>query len=95
MLKYKKLWLLVVLVAFADIATTWYGINAGLSEGNPVVAEAIQNVGVIGALLGMKFIALGLVFVGAMMTPRGTWLPPALLSVIWFSAVLVNISLLW
>lgn len=89
-MKYLKLWLLVILFAGADVGTTIYGLSNGESEGNPVVQDAIDEVGVVPALISIK---LGAVALGAGLynaVPDHKWMVPTALLSVWAPVVVWN-----
>jgi len=57
-MKYKWLWLLVLLVAAGDIATTLYGMGVGASEGNVIAEEAMNQHGQLPAMIALKVFAI-------------------------------------
>lgn len=89
----RQLWILAVLLAGLDVGLTYWGLQVGLAEGNPIVSALIAEVG-IAALAGMKGGLLGLAAACRRMRPNwGPWLPLGL-SLPWLVAVAVNVTLL-
>lgn len=87
------LWVLAVLLAGLDVGLTYWGLQVGLAEGNPIVSALIEQVG-IAALVGMKGVLLGLAAVCRWVRPRwGPWLPLGL-ALPWLAAVAINLTLL-
>jgi hypothetical protein len=54
-------WTLAVLAALGDVVTTAYGLQVGLTEGNPVMHALIAQSGIMG-LVGSKLLVIGLAF---------------------------------
>ncbi|WP_435154133.1 DUF5658 family protein [Haladaptatus sp. DFWS20] len=89
----RALWLLVFAVLFADLLTTYIGLNAGMTESNPVARSALSQFGFV-ALVGLKAFSLGVGFVCRRLVPREyVALIPAGLALPWTIAVVVNLSL--
>lgn len=87
------LWVGAILLAALDVGLTYWGLQVGLTEGNPVVAALLAEVG-IAALAGLKGALLGLAAACRWLRPRwGPWLPLGL-SLPWLAAVAINLSLL-
>ena len=53
----EELWIALVAISIADIATTMVGLEAGAPEGNPVVAAAISSFG-LWTLVPLKVLML-------------------------------------
>lgn len=85
----RTLWVLVVLVLFGDVLTSWYAIDVlGMHEGNPVVWGMISIVGLVPGLVLSKLLVLG---AGAMLrqrTERPKHIPAAIVGV--YSIVVVR-----
>ncbi|WP_232820494.1 DUF5658 family protein [Halorussus litoreus] len=89
----RALWLLVGVGLLADLLTTYYGLQIGLTESNPVARTAIHRFG-FAAMVGMKLGAVGVgVACRRLVTGRHALLVPAGLAVPWLAAALVNLSL--
>lgn len=89
----RQLWVVAVLVAAMDVVLTAWGLQAGLAEGNPVVAALLAEVGIV-ALAGLKGALLGLAAACRWARPAwGPWLPLGL-ALPWLAAVAINLSLL-
>jgi hypothetical protein len=88
------LWLIALSTLTIDVYLTYHGLQAGLAEGNPVMASAIHGAGF--AMLGLaKAVALGTAgLLRASMREHGAVVPLGL-SIPWLAAVLVNAVLLW
>lgn len=89
----RLLWILVGVALVGDLLTTYYGLQLGLSESNPVARAAIEQFG-FGAMVGLKLFAVGVGLVCRRILPeRHAPLVPAGLAVPWSVAVVVNLSL--
>jgi hypothetical protein len=88
-----SVWILALVATLADVATTAFGVGAGLSEGNPVV-DAILHAGGIPGFLGFKIgILLTVAAVGARCFDRPT-VAPGVLAVAWGSVAVVNVAVI-
>ncbi|MCL7417537.1 MAG: hypothetical protein M8354_06825 [Halalkalicoccus sp.] len=88
------LWGIVVLAMVADTALTYYGIERGLIEGNPVARVALERFG-YAALGALKLLALGVGLAGRAVLPVGyTAIVPLGLAIPWTIASLVNAALI-
>jgi len=89
----RALWALVGVALLADLLTTYYGLQLGLRESNPVARTAMERFG-FGAMVGLKLLAVG-VGVGCrrLLSGRPALLVPAGLAVPWLVAALINLSL--
>lgn len=89
----RALWVLVGVGLVGDLLTTYYGLQLGLSESNPVARTAIEQFG-FAALVGLKLFAVAVGLGCRRLLPgRYTALVPAGLAVPWVAAMLVNLSL--
>ncbi|EFW90300.1 hypothetical protein ZOD2009_19623 [Haladaptatus paucihalophilus DX253] len=89
----RLLWAVVILALVGDLLTTYAGLQAGLTESNPVARHALGQFGFL-SLVGLKAFALGVGFVGRTLIPREyVALVPAGLALPWLFAVVVNLSL--
>ncbi|MFB6311277.1 MAG: DUF5658 family protein, partial [Salinirussus sp.] len=80
-------------LAVLDVWLTVAGLEAGLTEGNPIVALLLAEVGIV-SLFVLKGWALGLAASLRQWRPRwGPWIALGL-ALPWFVAVTVNLSLL-
>ncbi|UPV74160.1 DUF5658 family protein [Halorussus limi] len=89
----RTLWILVGVALVGDLLTTYYGLQMGLTESNPVARTAIERFG-FAAMVGLKLFAVG-VGVGCrrLLPDKHGLLVPAGLAVPWTGAVLVNLAL--
>jgi hypothetical protein len=55
------LWTIAICAALGDVVTTAYGLQMGLTEGNPIMHAMIAESGIAG-LVGSKFLVIGLAF---------------------------------
>ncbi|NHN59016.1 hypothetical protein G9466_08015 [Halorussus sp. JP-T4] len=89
----RTLWILVGVALVGDLLTTYYGLQLGLSESNPVARAAIRQFG-FSAMVGMKLIAIGVGLGCRRLLPeRHGLLVPAGLAVPWLAAAVVNLAL--
>ncbi|ADJ15667.1 DUF5658 family protein [Halalkalicoccus jeotgali] len=88
------LWGLVVVSMVADTALTYYGIERGFVEGNPVARVALERFGYV-ALGALKLLALGVGLAGRTLLPAEyTAIVPLGLAIPWIVASLVNATLI-
>ncbi|WP_266077503.1 DUF5658 family protein [Haladaptatus caseinilyticus] len=89
----RLLWVFVFVVLVGDLLTTYVGLNAGLTESNPVARSALSRFGFV-ALVGLKAFSLTVGVICRRFVPREyVALVPAGLALPWTIAVLVNLSL--
>lgn len=90
----RALWGLVVVSLLADTALTYYGIERGLVEGNPVARFGLERFGY--ATLGaLKLFALGVGLACRPLLPAGyTAIVPLGLAIPWTIASLINATLI-
>ena len=89
----RTLWILVAVGLVGDLLTTYYGLQVGLSESNPVARAAIEQFGFT-AMVALKLFAVGVGLGCRRLLPeRHALLVPAGLAVPWLAAVVVNLSL--
>lgn len=84
------LWTVVVASMLADLTLTYYGIERGLAESNPVARVGLERFGyvVLGAL---KLLALGVGLACRPLLPRRyTAVVPLSLALPWLAASLIN-----
>lgn len=102
-MRYKKFWLLILLLFVGDIATTMYGLQNGYTEANPIVADAMEEHGELTALLmflpvkiGASLFALaGQAFAGWYGEPhRQKWFPLMVLFILALPPVAWNLYVL-
>lgn len=84
------LWIAVLLFAAGDIATTAYGLHTGETEGNPILAEAIGEIGPLPAMVIFKAGACTLAYICQKLMPRAKWVPPAALVTVWGPVTALN-----
>lgn len=87
-------WTLLVLAAFADVATTVYAVSNGLPESNPLMEAVITEYGRTG-LIASKLVGIGLVAVVAVDQyfdngPVWSLYPPAIAALGWMVAAAWN-----
>jgi hypothetical protein len=87
------LWIGATLALLADVATTLLGLQAGLAEGNPVVANALATFGVAG-FLTIKAGALVLAYGARVALPRYRVAIPLGVTLPWLAAAGANAALL-
>lgn len=87
------LWLGAVLALFADVVTTLLGFQAGIAEGNPAVASAIDGFGVAG-FLTIKAGALVLAYGVRVVLPRYRVAIPLGIALPWTAVAITNTVLL-
>lgn len=87
------LWLLVGISLVGDLLTTYYGLQLGLTESNPVARSAIEQFG-FSAMVVLKLFAVGVGLVcRQLLTGRFVLFVPAGLAVPWLAATVINLSL--
>jgi hypothetical protein len=89
----RLLWFVVVIALVGDLLTTYYGLQLGLSESNPVARTAMERFG-FSAMVGLHLLAVGVGLGCRRLLPdRHALLVPAGLAVPWLGAVVINLSL--
>ncbi|MFB6307699.1 MAG: DUF5658 family protein [Haloarculaceae archaeon] len=89
-----ELWLLVLVALTADVYLTYRGLQAGLSEVNPLMRAAFETVGF--AVLGLaKAVVLGVAGLTREIRPEYGPIIPLGLSIPWVVATVVNVALLF
>ena len=88
----RLLWTVALLALLADVVTTLVGLEAGLAEGNPVVAGALADAGLAG-FLGVKITVLALAG-GRLAAPRFRVAIPLGVALPWLLAAGTNAVLL-
>lgn len=85
------LWLVVLVGLCADTALTYYGLQAGMYELNPVIRASIGVLGVLAGILAVKAVAVltGLC-VRWRVSDRLGPIVPAVLSIPWLLGATVN-----
>ena len=87
------LWGVLVVVLLADVVSTYAGLQAGMTEGNPAMRMAIETAG-IAALVAVKIAVLGFgAGVRRFLDERGAVVPLGL-AIPWFVAAASNAVLL-
>ncbi|MFB6151004.1 MAG: DUF5658 family protein [Haloarculaceae archaeon] len=87
------LWFVVLASATLDVYTTYLGLSAGLTEGNPVVRTAVDGLGV-GALAAVKLVVVTAAGLLRNARPRYSRVIALGLAVPWTATVLVNVAVL-
>lgn len=89
-----ELWGLVVVSMVTDTALTYYGLERGLIEGNPIARYALERFG-YAALGALKLFALGVGLAGrAVLPPDYRAVVPLGLAIPWVVASVINAALL-
>lgn len=89
----RSLWALAVATAALDVLLTYWGLEAGLTEGNPLVASLLESLGIT-ALVALKAGVFALAGLARWVRPTwGPWLPLGL-AVPWLLAAGVNAGLI-
>ena len=90
----RALWGVVCVAAMADILLTYYGLERGLIERNPIAREAILSAG-YAAMPAMKVAAIGVGLACRPLLPdRHTALVPLALATPWAIAAVINLWLI-
>lgn len=89
------LWVLVAVALVLDIVLTYYGLAAGLEEGNPVARTLFSMYGVLESMLLLKGIVVAVALVAYVSIPE-KYQPvvPLGIALPWFVASLINASLI-
>jgi hypothetical protein len=83
------LWGFLVVVLLADVVSTYVGLQAGMTEGNPAMRMAIESAGIL-ALVAVKLAVLGFgAGVRKFLDERGAVVPLGL-ALPWFVAASIN-----
>ncbi|WP_459192628.1 DUF5658 family protein [Halosimplex sp. J119] len=85
----RALWSVVIATVVLDVATTWLGLSMGLTEGNPVMRQAIDGVGFV-ALVATKILVVGGALCLRAVRPRHGTVIALGLALPWTVTVLVN-----
>ena len=85
------LWVIVIIVAYLDLHSTYIGLSMGLVEENPVGDYLIDTVGFVG-LSTFKLFIIVFCYKLSEKLMYGNWvyLTPILLSAIWTLATVIN-----
>lgn len=89
----RALWTVAAAALLADVLTTLAGLQAGLAEGNPVIAGALADAGVLG-FLGVKVGVFCLAVGVRVVLPRFRGVVPLGIAIPWALAALSNVVLL-
>jgi len=88
----RALWVLLAVALVADGVLTWYGLERGLTEANPVMAAAMAWLGVAG---GIVLVKAGAVLVAALarasVSPATRPVVPLAMAIPWALAALINL----
>lgn len=88
------LWGLVLASMLADTVLTYYGIERGLTEGNPIARYGLEQFG-YAALGALKLFAIGVGLLGRSVLPAShTAVVPLGLAIPWTIASLINATLI-
>jgi hypothetical protein len=92
----RTLWALVGVTFVLDVCLTVYGLSQGFTEGNPFARFAIETVGPLPAMVGLKLVVVTFA-VGAarLLSPPNRGLIPVAVATPWGLASLSNILLLF
>lgn len=89
-------WVVLLVAAVADVATTVYGLHIGLYESNPVVRSFVTDYGAI-VMVGLKAVAIGYTAMGFAVVSQLSetrWVRISLVgtvSLVWLGATGVNL----
>ncbi|UTF52779.1 DUF5658 family protein [Natronosalvus rutilus] len=90
----RAMWGLVAIALVADIATTAHGLEAGLTESNPIASDVIDGYG----MAGMVVMKLGTVCLAlacrTVLEKQYRAIVPAALAAPWLVAVCLNVYLI-
>lgn len=87
----RSLWGLLAVALVADAALTWYGLQQGLTEANPVVAAAMAWLGVAGGITVVKGLALAVAGLARVsVSPETAPVVPLAMAIPWGLAALIN-----
>lgn len=89
------LWGFVAVALVLDVVLTYYGLAAGLQEGNPLARTLFSMYGVIESMLFLKGIVIAVALVAYVSVPE-KYQPvvPLGIALPWFVASLINASLI-
>jgi hypothetical protein len=89
----RALWALLAVALLADAVLTWYGLQRGLTEANPVMAAAMAWLGVAGGIVAVKGAAVGVAGVAhASVSPPNRPVVPLAMAVPWTLAAVINVA---
>lgn len=87
----RALWVLLAAALLADAALTWYGLERGLTEANPVMAAAMTWLGVAGGIVVVKGVAVLVAGLArASVSPANRPVVPLAMAIPWGVAALIN-----
>jgi len=88
----RALWVLLAVALVADGALTWYGLEHGLTEANPVMAAAMAWLGVAGGIVVVKGVAVVVAaLAGASVSPANRPVVPLAMAIPWGLAATINL----
>jgi hypothetical protein len=89
------LWSLVAVSFVLDIGLTYYGLDIGLREGNPVARAFFEAFGVVESMVLMKSVVVGMALAAWVSIPeRYRPVIPIGVALPWLVASAINISLI-
>jgi hypothetical protein len=89
------LWAFVVVALVLDVVLTYYGLAAGLQEGNPLARTLFSMFGVVESMLFLKGVVIAVALVAyASLPERYQSVVPLGIALPWFVASLINASLI-
>lgn len=89
------LWAFVVVALVFDVVLTYYGLAAGLQEGNPIARTLFSMFGVVESMLLMKGLVIAIALVAYVWVPkRYRPVVPLGVALPWFVASVINASLI-
>lgn len=87
----RTLWCLLAVALLADAILTWYGLQQGLTEANPVMAGAMAWLGVAGGITVVKGSAVLVAFLARVsVSPEVAPVVPLAMAITWGLAALIN-----
>ncbi|WP_312908497.1 DUF5658 family protein [Natronosalvus caseinilyticus] len=90
----RAMWGLAAIALVADIATTAHGLEAGLTESNPIASDVIDGHGMVG-MVAMKLGAVAVALAcRTVLDKQYRPIAPAGLAVPWLVAVCLNVYLI-
>ena len=102
-MRYRAIWILILLLFAGDVATTMYGLQNGHEEANPLVVEQMEDHGELTAMLLLLPVKIGVAitamggqwFAGVMGEPeRQKWFPLMVLFILAIPPVAWNLWVL-
>ena len=90
----RTLWTVALVAGGADVLLTFYGLENGLIERNPLARESVRRIG-YGSLVAVKALAVGLGLAWLPVLPeRYAGIVPVCLAVPWTIAASINAALI-